>query len=337
MKHTSIMATVANNRCTAEFVSSLHRNGMESVRINSAHVSPETFREMVETIRNAAPGIQILMDTKGPEIRTTRLARELELKPGDKLTFRSGTAESGPDCIYIRVDGFEKYVVAGGEMLLDDGELKLVITTVENDGVTARVITGGKLGSCKTVAFTGAEVPPLPAVSERDRLNISAAVECGIEMIAHSFVRSAADVKAVRELISGSNIRLYAKVECREALENLEEIAAAADGLLIARGDLGTHISLCEVPAAQFKVVAAAQRVGKPTILATQILQSMLNRPTPTRAELSDITLAVLQGIDTLLLTGETARGEFPAECVATLKQSIHATRNIPWKLSMTT
>lgn len=330
------MATVADVRCTSEFVSDLAARGMSAVRINSAHVTPDTFREMVHTIRSVNPAIKILMDTKGPEIRTTALDHPLSLSQGDIITLRSGSDASSRQCIYVMVGDMERYLTPGQEIILDDGEIRLEVVSIDGQEITSRVTSGGTLDSRKTVAFPSAQVPPLPAVSDRDRLNIEVAVECGIDMIAHSFVRDRNDVEAVRQLIDGSPITLYAKIECREALENLESITEAADGLLIARGDLGTHIPLSQVPAAQFRAVASARKHGKPTILATQILHSMLTRPAPTRAELSDITLAVLQGIDTLLLCGETAQGDFPRECVEIMSETIKSATDIPCRISMT-
>lgn len=322
---TKIMATVADIRCSREFVAALYERGMRGVRINSAHVSPDTFRQMVRTIRSVNQDIKILMDTKGPEIRTTEMQMGLtsELNVGDRLMLKSGTSSSTVGCVNIAVDNLERYVKLGSKVIMDDGEVELEVEDVDGRDIHCRVVKSGVLGSHKTVAFPGIEVPPLPAVSDRDRLNIAAAIEERIDMIAHSFVRSKSDVEAVRRLIDGSGIGLFSKIECREALENLEEILEASDGLLVARGDLGTSIPLQSIPEAQLRVVRATRRAGKPIILATQILQSMISRPSPTRAELSDITLAVMEGFDWLLLTGETAQGEYPRECIDILLKTI--------------
>lgn len=328
------MATVADVRCTTDFVAALYRTGMRGVRINSAHVSPDTFRRMTAVIRSVSEDIKILMDTKGPEVRTAPLPRPMAITEG--CTYRFSSDAEDTDAIGIRVADIGRYVEVGTEMLVDDGELRFEVVSVKGDTLTCRALNSGELDSCKTVAFTGVEVPPLPAVSDRDRENIRVAVEQNIDMIAHSFVRSAADVEAVRELIAGSGITLYAKIECSEALDNLEEITSAADGVLVARGDLGTHIPLPCIPGAQFRAADTAHKAQKPLILATQILQSMMTRPQPTRAELSDIALACFEGFDWLLLTGETARGEYPAECVDILYRTIEEASKIPCKLSTT-
>lgn len=330
------MATVADVRCTPEFVESLRRAGMRAVRINSAHVTGDRFRQMVATIRAVDPAIEILMDTKGPEVRTTALPHDVEISVGEAVDFTSGHEPSTPERIVVAVDDLHRYVAVSDELLVDDGELRFVVESIEGAVVHTRAVNSGLLGSRKTVALPGGVVPPLPAVSERDRANIALAVECGIDMIAHSFVRSAADVRAVRELIAGSGIALYAKIECREALADLEAITHEADGLLVARGDLGTSIALEEIPAAQITAVEASKKAGKPTILATQILQSMIGRPTPTRAELSDVTLAVLEGFDYLLLCGETAQGDYPQQCVEFMSRTIETAQRLPWQLSKT-
>ncbi len=322
------MATIADTRCTVEFIEALRSRGMEGVRINSAHVDPATFRRMVETIRSVDPDLKILLDTKGPEIRTTGLETPVTLKAGQEIDIRSGLEDSTAGCIRVAVESLERYVRPGGEVLIDDGDVRLEITGTEGALIHCRAIDGGTVGSHKTVAFPGTDVPPLPAVSERDRTNILAAMEAGIDIIAHSFVRTAADVTAVRAITGDSPVRVYAKVECREALENIDGIIAVSDGLLTARGDLGTHIPLPEIPAAQLLVARKARRAGKPLILATQIMQSMISRPMPTRAELSDITLAVMEGYDWLLLTGETAQGEYPRECIDFMRKTIEQAEN---------
>ena len=329
---THIMATMADDRCTAAFVKEMADAGMDSVRINSAHVDPHSIAAMTATIRAAAPEVAILMDTKGPEIRTTSLADDVDsitLADGDRLTLVADPhATTRPGLIAIAVAGLDKYLKPGHRILIDDGAIELTVaeSAGNEDGVTAIVTRGGKLGSRKTVAAPEVELPPLPAVSERDRVNIAAAIECGVSMIAHSFVRSAADVEAVRSLIAGTDITLYAKIECREAVENLDEILAAADGLLVARGDLGTQVAVERIPAIQHRIACLCRAVDKPVIVATQMLDSMERNPYPTRAEVSDIAFAVLEGIDTLLLTGETARGAYPVRCVEVMRRTIEET-----------
>ena len=204
------MATVADVRCTPEFVESLRCAGLDGVRINSAHVTPDDIRRMVSVIKGVDSGIVILMDTKGPEIRTTEnVDGDIRLADGDEVEVVSGNALTDKNRISILVEDLHRYVAAGNEIMLDDGDIRLGVKTVSDGKILATVVKGGVLGSRKTVAIPGVELPPLPAVSDRDRLNIHAAREAGIDIVAHSFVRSVDDVDAVRAELEGSGISLY--------------------------------------------------------------------------------------------------------------------------------
>lgn len=325
---TKIMATVADVRCTPEFIAAMVRAGMQAVRINSAHVDPDTIRQMISTIRGVDPSVKILMDTKGPEIRTTALApgvEAIELHAGQTVELAANPELAcSASLISIAVSQIEGHLHVGDRLLIDDGAIELEVTDADAGRTVARVVRGGTLGGRKTVAVPGVELPMLPAVSERDIINIAAALRCGIDMIAHSFVRSRADVEAVRRLLpADGSVTLYAKIEAAAALENLDEILEAADGLLVARGDLGTQVAPERIPAIQTAATRLAAEAGKPVIVATQILDSMMSRPYPSRAELTDIAYATTLGTEYLLLTGETARGEYPVECVDTLRRCI--------------
>lgn len=328
-RRTTIMTTLTTERCTPEMVRSLRNAGMGSVRINSAHVTPDDITKMVGTIRSIDPGIKILMDTKGPEIRTTHLIPLLEIVEGMPVTFQSGTADSTPQCICVMMEALERYVKPGNQLWIDDGELRFEVTATDGHKILTRALNSGTLGAKKTVAVPGVELPPLPAVSMRDAENIETAKAAGIDMIAHSFVRSRADVEAVREHLKDSGIVLYAKIECRQALDNFEEITASADGILVARGDLGTAIPVSDIPAAQYDMLRRCAELKKPTIVATQILHSMQSSPNPTRAEVSDIALAVMEGAYTLLLCGETAVGQYPVKCVEVMYATIESASKI--------
>lgn len=323
---TRVMATLTPERCTTAMVKCLRDAGMRGVRINSAHTTPDSFRRMVADIRGVDPSIAILVDTKGAEVRTTAFTPadlEVALRVGDIMDIREGSGESTPDTLYISVYGIGEALSHARRILIDDGAIELEATEPMADGVRARVVRGGMLGSRKTVALPGVELPPMPAVTDADRQAIALAVEMGIDIIAHSFVRTAADVEAVRQLLGDADIQLYAKIETRLALDNLEDIAEVADGLLVARGDLGTNLPLSAIPEAQYRVARLAWNVGKPVMISTQILNSMESAPTPTRAEMSDVALAVMERAEWILLCGETARGEWPRECVAVACEAI--------------
>lgn len=324
--HTRIMATLATSRCSTDFVRSLVGEGMEAVRINSAHVTPFDIENIISTVRAVDAGIKILMDTKGPEIRTAPLSGpDLVLHQGDHVSLLSSQEPSVGSCIHVCVENLHSFLAPGCRIVLDDGEIELEVIAIDGNCVKAEVVKSGTLGSRKTVNIPGVEIPPLPAVSMRDRQNIEAARKFGIDMIAHSFVRSVSDVQAVREC-SGPGIQIYSKIECPQAVDNLDGILGASDGLLVARGDLGTCMPLEQVPSLQYAVAMSCRAAGKPFIVSTQILQSMCGSPSPTRAEVSDIALAVMEGADWLLLCGETALGRYPAQCVAMMRRTISST-----------
>lgn len=333
--YTRVMATLTPHRCTSAMVKRLHQAGMAGVRINSAHTTPDSFRRMVSVIRAVDPSIAILVDTKGPEVRTTAFPQadtEVELSQGDVIEILEGSEPCSGSSIYIGVHGIGDTLRRAPRVLIDDGAIELEAIEPADSGVRARVIRGGTLGSRKTVALPGMELPPMPAVTEADRQAIALAVELGIDIIAHSFVRTAADVEAVRALLGETGIQLYAKIETRSALDNLDSIVAAADGLLVARGDLGTNIPLAAIPEAQYRVASAGCRARKPVMISTQILHTMESAPTPTRAEMSDVALAVMERAEWILLCGETARGTYPEECVMAARRAIeYSTGKLPY------
>ncbi len=327
VRETGIMATLSDVRATEAFVRSLRVAGADAVRINSAHVTPEMFCKMVEVVRSVDSRIRILMDTKGPEVRTSDAAEPMLLEIGDEVEIIS--TSGGELCsghrIYTAVAGLDRCVSPGTTVLIDDGLIAVEVGSVSNGAICGRVVRGGTLESRKTIAFDRGELPPLPPVSRRDRLMLEAARDMRIDMIAHSFVRSREDVEAVRSVLADSGIELYAKIECRSAVANMDDIIDAADGVLVARGDLGTAYDLSEIPVLQHEILRRCHAASKPTIVSTQILQSMMESPQPTRAEVSDVALAVMEGADWLLLCGETAQGRYPAECVGFMRRTVES------------
>lgn len=332
-RRTLVMGTVTPARSSEDMLRRLCAAGMCGVRINSAHVEPDGLRELIRRVREVAPEIKILMDTKGPEMRTTDLetgVEEVILATDTDIIVTGAAGATTAGEIHVNVTGLGTTLHPRDILFIDDGAIKLTVSgIVDADTVRCTVIIGGSLGSRKGIgAGIGAKLPQLPAVSERDRRNIAVALEENIDMIAHSFVRNADDVAALRAVVGNSSVEVYAKIECREAVDNLEEIAAASDGLLVARGDLGAQIALERVPAIQARALELAGSLGRPSIIATQILASMMHSPVPTRAEASDIALGVMQGARWLLLTGETAVGEYPVECVDFMTRVIAETDN---------
>lgn len=318
--NTKVMATLTLEQCAdATLLASLCNAGMKGMRINSAHVLPEQLELMVNSLRRNAPGVAILMDTKGPELRTTAtdLDAEIPLSAGQLLAVDDSDCPCTPAAIHIPC--IAPALHEGIELVLDDGEVHLRLT----DAHTAVVTKAGILGARKSVNLVGCEMPPLPAVSPRDRVNLHAAARLGIDMVAHSFVRTADDILQVRQELPDTSVKLFAKIETRLAVSHMESILNACDGLLMARGDLGTQISPFAIPAVQRRCAELCTKASKPFIIATQILQSMMAAPYPTRAELSDIALGTWQGADYLLLCGETARGAYPVQCVRVTADTI--------------
>lgn len=323
IKFTKIVATVSDKRCDIPFIQDLFDNGMNVVRMNSAHLQLEGFRRIVNNVRAVSSRIGILMDTKGPEIRTTTNSDDADIVfcEGDKVTFKGNlSGVTTHECICLSYADIAKDVAAGVHFLIDDGEIDFLIDSIEGDTIYATAQNGGKLGSRKSVNIPGVSIK-LPSLTERDKMNIGYAIELGVDFIAHSFVRSKRDVLDIQEILDAHNspIKIIAKIENQEGIDNFDEILEAAYGIMIARGDLGIEIPAERIPGLQRSLIDKCILNHKPVIVATQMLHSMISNPRPTRAEVSDIANAVCQHTDALMLSGETAYGKYPVEAVATM------------------
>lgn len=324
-KYTKIVATISDKRCDVDFIRSLYENGLNVVRMNSAHLTREGFERIVGNVRAVSPAIGILMDTKGAEIRTTTNSGD------EKLTFNAGdTLEVAGDPdgvttasrICLNYAPVADYVKPGDHLLIDDGELDFLIDSVEGGVMHVTARNSGELGSRKSVNIPGTQIP-LPSLTERDRTNINIAIELGIDFIAHSFVRSARDVNDIREILDahGSHIEIISKIENQEGIDNFDEILDASYGIMIARGDLGIEVPAERLPVIQQQLINKCIMRHKPVIVATQMLHSMITNPRPTRAEVSDIANAVNQRADAIMLSGETAYGRYPVEAISTMSR----------------
>ncbi len=320
-KYTKTLATVSDKRCSIEFIKSLSDAGVNFVRMNSAHLDYEGFKKIVENTRAANKSIAIMMDTKGPEIRTTVTADgNAVVYHTDDIVTISGNPDgiTTHDCICLNYPAIAPVLKPGDRLLIDDGEMEFEIVSVEKDIVTARANNDGEVGSRKSVNIPGVRID-LPAVTERDRRNIGYAVELGVDFIAHSFVRSAADVMEVQAILDtyGAETKIISKIENQEGIDNFDAILTASYGIMVARGDLGIEVAAERIPGIQAMLINKCIRKHKPVIVATQMLHTMIEHPRPTRAEISDVANAVYQRADAMMLSGETAYGKYPVEAVS--------------------
>ena len=323
MKQTKIVASISDRRCSVEFIHDLFEAGMNVVRMNTAHATPEGIREIVENTRKVSHHIGILIDTKGPEIRTTGCSAPIHYKVGDVVKiFGRPEMDTEHDIINLSYTNFANDIHEGDEILFDDGALCMKVIGINGPAVIAQVQNEADLGSHKSVNVPGVHID-LPALTEKDVRNINLAIDLDIDFIAHSFVRSASDVKAVQDILDdrGSDIKIISKIENQEGVDNIDEIIEASYGIMIARGDLGIEVPIERIPGIQRSIIRKCVRAKKPVIVATQMLHTMIRNPRPTRAEVTDIANAIYYRTAALMLSGETATGDYPVEAVRTMAQ----------------
>ncbi|MDE6510979.1 MAG: pyruvate kinase, partial [Muribaculaceae bacterium] len=323
LKFTKIVATVSDKRCDVEFIRQLAEAGVNVVRMNSAHLELEGFTKIVNNAREADPSLAIMMDTKGPEIRTTvtETGEPVEFHSGQDVTFYGNPdGKTSSSVINLNYADIANVVKPGDRVLIDDGELEFTIKAIEGKAIKAVADNDGTLGSRKSVNLPGVAID-LPAVTERDKRNIGYAVDLGVDFIAHSFVRSASDVAEVQKILNErhSPIKIISKIENQEGIDNFDEILEACYGIMVARGDLGIEVPAEKIPGIQAMMIQKCIQGHKPVIVATQMLHSMIEHPRPTRAEISDVANAIYQRADAIMLSGETAYGKYPVEAVRTM------------------
>jgi pyruvate kinase len=320
-RRTKIVATIGPATSTPELLVALARAGMDAARLNFSHGSPEDHAERAHQVRAAQEEVgrplALIADLQGPKIRVANLPQPIRLaRDEETVVVFASEATDGEIPVLPAVLG--EVLQPGHDVLIDDGHVHLKVEEVEH-GRRARclVLVGGVVSSAKGVNVPGVPIP-IPSLTNKDRVDLELALNLGVDFVALSFVRSASDVREMRTLLSGADpeVHVIAKIEKAEAVAALPEIAAEADGLMVARGDLGVEIGPASVPLLQKRIILAALDRGKPVITATQMLESMEHRPEPTRAEASDVANAILDGTSALMLSGETAIGEFPLEAV---------------------
>lgn len=321
MKQTKIVASISDRRCSVEFIRSLFDAGMNVVRMNTAHASAEGIKTIIANTRAVSHHIGILVDTKGPEVRSTSCEDPITYKAGEQVRICANVdKDTTHDEINVSYANFCYDLEVGNHVLFDDGELDMLVIGKEDDALIMQVQNDGKLGSRKSVNVPGVHID-LPAITEKDRKNILLAIEEDIDFIAHSFVRNKADVKAVQDILDkhGSDIKIISKIENQEGIDNIDEIIEASYGIMIARGDLGIEVPIEKIPGLQRRIIHKCIQAKKPVIVATQMLHTMINNPRPTRAEVTDIANAIYYRTDALMLSGETASGKYPVEAVRTM------------------
>ena len=321
MKQTKIVASISDRRCDVDFIRQLFNAGVNVIRMNTAHASEEGIKNIIRNVREVSRHIGILIDTKGPEIRTTGCEGHIEYKAGDVVKlFGRPEIDSTHDIVNLTYENFAADVQEGDHVLFDDGALDMVVIGINGPAVIVQVTNDGVLGSHKSVNVPGRHID-LPALTSKDRKNIMLAIEQDIDFIAHSFVRSAADVRAVQAILDAynSDIKIISKIENQEGVDNIDEIIDASYGIMIARGDLGIEVPIERIPGIQRQLIRKCQEKKKPVIVATQMLHTMINNPRPTRAEVTDIANAIYSSADALMLSGETASGKYPIEAVRTM------------------
>lgn len=322
-KFTKIVATISDKRCSVDFIKSLSDEGVNVVRMNSAHLDYDGFKTIIDNTHKANEALAIIMDTKGPEIRTTVTidGEPVMFSAGKRVIIKGDPdGKTSEEEICLNYKDIAQDIEPGNRILIDDGELGFTIDSIDGDLIYATVENDGRLGSRKSVNIPGVSID-LPAVSERDKLNIGYAVELGADFIAHSFVRSAKDVKEVQKILDnlGADTKIISKIENQEGIDNFDEILEASYGIMVARGDLGIEVPAETIPGIQAMMIQKCIMAHKPVIVATQMLHTMIEHPRPTRAEISDVANAVYQRADALMLSGETANGKYPVEAVKTM------------------
>ncbi|MGM4895680.1 pyruvate kinase [Tardiphaga sp. 839_C3_N1_4] len=319
-----ILATLGPASSDSAMIRKLFEAGADVFRINMSHTSHDKMRELVKTIRNVESSygrpIGILVDLQGPKLRVGAFAEGgVQLKNGESFVLDSDPAPGDATRVHLPHPEILAALRPGHALLIDDGKLRLIAEETTSERALTRVVVGGRISDRKGVSLPDTDLP-VSAMTPKDRADLEAALETGIDWVALSFVQRAEDVHEAKRLVRG-RASIMSKIEKPQAIDRLDTILEASDALMVARGDLGVELPLERVPSLQKRMTRMARRAGKPVVVATQMLESMIQSPVPTRAEVSDVATAIYEGADAVMLSAESAAGKFPVEAVSTMNR----------------
>ena len=316
-KRTKIVATISDKKCDVNFLRELYNEGMNVVRLNTAHQNREESLLVMKNVRAVSEEIALLIDTKGPEIRTLNIGEGIKVESGDQLFMKGPESDSGQNVLNVSYKDIVDDLSVGDKVLIDDGDIELIVREKEADKLLIEALNSGVIKNRKSVNIPGVSIN-LPSLSEKDIDYIHFAIEEDIDFIAHSFVRHKEDVLAIQKILDehNSDIKIIAKIENQQGVDNIDEILDHVYGIMVARGDLAIEIPAERIPVVQKRIVEKCIESKKPVIIATQMLHSMIEHPRPTRAEVTDIANAIYNRTDAIMLSGETAYGKYPVEAV---------------------
>ncbi|MBR6503901.1 MAG: pyruvate kinase [Firmicutes bacterium] len=322
MRKTKIVCTVGPASKDIRVLEKMIAAGMNVMRLNFSHGNHEEHKQHIEDLKalreKTGRHVAVMLDTKGPEIRTGSFPEPVQLEQGALFTLTPDEVPGDGKRCSVSYKSLARDVSPGSRIMIDDGLIEMKVEEIDGRDIRCRIVNSGMIGSHKGINLPGVRTH-LQAVTEKDRADLVFGAENGVDFVAASFVRKAEDIRQIRQILDengGEEIQIIAKLENQEGVENLEEILAEADGIMVARGDMGVELEPEKIPLIQKEIIRACNRAGKPVITATQMLDSMARNPRPTRAEVGDVTNAILDGTDCVMLSGETAAGEYPVEAV---------------------
>lgn len=330
MKRTKIVATISDKRCEIGFLRELYEAGMNVVRLNTAHQTLDEAMKVVRNVRAVSDQIALLIDTKGPEVRTCDIVVPVRVGKGEIIFMTGDRTLVAEKLIHVSYEYFVRDVQIGDKILVDDGDVELIVRDKKENCLELEASNPGEIKDKKSINVPGVNMH-LESLSDKDRKFIQFAMDNKLDFIAHSFVRNKQDVMEIQQILDEqhSNIKIIAKIENQEGVNHIDEILDHVYGVMVARGDLAIEIDAEKIPLIQRYIVNKCIESKKPVIIATQMLHTMIDHPRPTRAEVSDIANAVFSGTDAIMLSGETAYGDYPLEAVKVMSRVAEANESI--------